>query len=327
MIPAALSARYTSLDAKLKKLLDFMTLRLNADLSNLHVVSVSGRPKTSASSLQKLHTGKYAAIDSLTDLVGITVVVLYRREVQDAIAIVKSAGLTVVNEPIRAINPTDFSYREPKLYLKPPPDYLERNPDLEGILCEVQFTTALQHALDMTTHDFDYKGHSYSWGNFRLVAQLRGMLELVDKMIDDIENVSLADHEIIEVPERMIFASSLLSILVKTFAAENLPSDLRRLADTVADWATAVDLSADDLDELLSRHPDLVSAVSLDPTSAILGAIMRERGKDLVANYDRLICVTGELETLVSEMKLVPQDRRVKFDSLGLAAEITDDAL
>ncbi|WP_438854364.1 hypothetical protein [Agromyces sp. M3QZ16-3] len=284
--------------------------RIENDLSDLNLVSVTARPKSAASTLQKLHTGKYDGVDSLKDLVGVTVVVLYRREVQEALSIVKGAGLTLVEEPTRAVEPTDFRYREPKLLLKPPPDYLDRNPDLADIVCEVQFTTALQHALDMTTHDFDYKGQSYSWKNFRLVAQLRGMLELVDRMIDDIEGVSIADHETIEIPKRFVFASSVLEKLVDFFGEGALPTDRRRLADTAADWAIAAGLTVEELAELLTRHADLTAAVSLDPTSAILGAIVRERSTQLLEGFSGKFCVSSELESLCAEVAQIPPERR-----------------
>jgi ppGpp synthetase/RelA/SpoT-type nucleotidyltranferase len=313
MIPASLSSRYLLLNKQLEKLLGFMTKRIEADLSEVNLVSVTGRPKSSDSVLQKLHTGRYAKVDSLNDLVGITIVVLYRREVQEAISIVKASGLTFVDEPKRAIEPADFSYREPKLYLKPPVDYLDRNPDLADIVCEVQFTTALQHALDMTTHDFDYKGLTYSWENFRLVAQLRGMLELVDRMIDDIDEVSIANHEIVEAPETLVYASAMLEVLAQYFADEVLPSDRRRLADTTAAWTRAIGLAPSDFGDLLSRHGDLISAVSIDATSAILGAIVRENVTALLKNYKGNFCVSSELESLCEEARAIPAERRVNL--------------
>jgi ppGpp synthetase/RelA/SpoT-type nucleotidyltranferase len=313
VIPAAFLTSYRLIEPRLTKLLEFIKPRLEVDLSTLHLVSVTGRPKSVESAHQKLQTGKYSNVGELKDLVGITVVVLYRREVQDAIEIVKGSGLGIVLDPPRSISPTDFPYREPKLFVEPPRDYLDRNPDVGGIACEVQFTTAIQHALDMTTHDFDYKGSTYSWDNFRLVAQLRGMLELVDRMIDDIEKVSIPNHEAVDAPAPLLFASGLLAVIENHFDPEALPADRRRLADTTAAWVTAAGLTMQQFDELLTRHADLVNAASLEPTSAVLGALARERVNELLAGFSGRFLISSELESLCPEVSAVPDDRRVQF--------------
>lgn len=311
MVPASLTTRVSQLEPHVARVLDFLTKRLTADLSDINVVSILGRPKSPQSIFQKLQTGKYDQLGDLTDLAALTVVVLYRKDVQAALEIVKQSGLVIVGEPIQTVAATDFRYREPKIYVTPPLDYLDRNQDLEGIVGEIQFTTALQHALDMTTHDFDYKGSRYSWANFRLVAQLRGMLELVDSMIDDIENVSIATHEVIMAPAELTYASQVLEVLVSVFDESSLPTDRRRFADTVAQWTKAVALEPDALEALLQANADLVAAHSIDATSAVLGCLLRSHRDDLLASFDGKLCISSELESLCHEAARVPDDRRV----------------
>lgn len=313
MVPASLMTRVAQLGPLLERVLDFLHKRLEADLSDVNVVNITGRLKTEASIFQKLQTGKYDDLSDLTDLVALTIVVLYRKDIQGALDIVKGSGLVVIGEPARAIEATDFRYREPKLFVTPPIDYLDRNPDLQGIVAEVQFTTAIQHALDMTTHDFDYKGHSYSWSNFRLVAQLRGMLELVDSMIDDIGSVSISNHETVEAPPELIYAVGILDVLDARFTEEAVPADRRRFADTVAKWTSALGISAQELGALLDAHADLLNAQSIDATSAVLGALLRERGTDLLTAYDGRLCISAELDSLCHEAGAVPAERRVQL--------------
>jgi len=291
--------------------MDFVFKRLNADLSEFNVVSITQREKKPESIFQKLQTGKYASIGEIQDLIALTVVVLHRREVQQAVEVVKTSGLVVIEEASRVIEATDFRYREPKLYLTPPSEYLDRNTDLIGITSEVQFTSAIQHALDMTTHDFDYKSKTYLWTNFRLVAQLRGMLELVDSIIDDIGQVSVPNNEVIEAPGRVRFASEILKVLSSTFSAEVMPPDHRRMADTVAAWCTAMSLSPEQLGALLAANGDLVAAQSIDPTSAVLGSLLREDSSLLIENFSGQLFISGELESRCSEASLVPAGRRV----------------
>lgn len=313
MIPAAIATWVASERPHVDQLLDLLTNRLKADLAGVNVINIKGRPKADTSVFEKLHTGKYTSIGDINDLAALTVVVLHRREVGIALEAVKHSGLQIVQEPRSELAPTDLRYHEPKLLVKAPVAVTDRNPDLADLVAEVQFTTALQHALDMTTHDFDYKGKSYSWTNFRLVAQLRGTLELVDAMIDDIGKVDLPNHEREAVPKDFAYASRILDILVGCFADEALPSDRRRLADTVTAWVKALDLDPDGLDELLARHPDLTGSQSLDPASAVLGALLRQDAAKLLADFPRRLAISTELESLVTEAQAVPTDRRVNL--------------
>jgi ppGpp synthetase/RelA/SpoT-type nucleotidyltranferase len=313
MIPVELLTQYGILSNKLNALCKFFESRLTSDLSYISPIRVSGRVKAPDSILQKLGTGKYRGLADLWDLIGVTVVVLHRREVQEAVEHVKGGGLIVIPDETREIQPTDFRYREPKLYLKPPPEYLDRNPEVKDFVTEVQFTSALQHALDMTTHDFDYKGRAYSWRNFRLVAQLRGMLELVDGIIDDIENVALSGSDDIYPPAKVVFAGKILDILSERLAVDKLPDDRRRFADTVAKWVEAAGIGSEEFSNLLTRHADLLHSSSLDATSAVLGALLREHGPALLAAYDGNFVVGSELESLCAETSGIIADRRVRL--------------
>lgn len=313
MIPAQFEGSYALLLPRLNKLMSFMVSRISADLSDVKPVSISSRPKDATSAYQKLHVGKYAELSDLTDLAGVSVVLLSRHDVEKALDAIKASGLTVVDEPTRVSEPALFRYREPKLLLAPPAPFLDRNPDLEGIVCEVQFTSTLQNALDQATHDFDYKGRTYSWTNFRLVAQLRGMLELVDQLIDDIDTVAMSSFESGSVPSNFEFAASILEVLTTSFGNIDFPKDARRFADTVARWSIAVGLDAPAIAALLARHVDLCNAASLDPTSAVLGAILRDHSAALLADSDLRFAISEELETLCIEAAEVPESRRVAF--------------
>lgn len=314
MLPAALTSQYGLLRPTLETLLGVLTSRIKAELEELRVIAIVGRPKESASLFQKLNTGKYGSVSDITDLVGITVVLLYRHEVQTAMDFVRSSSLTLKEDLARTIDPADFSYREPKLLVAPPAEYLARHPEMEGLVAEVQFTSAIQHALDMTTHDFDYKGQSYSWQNFRLVAQLRGMLELVDRMIDDIQSVSIKAVEDIAMPPQFERGAELLEVLTKRFADEDLPRDRRRLADTVRNWSSATGIDPEELGELLDANPTLMNSESLDPVTKVLGALLTANKEALLGNFDGRLCITAELEALCPVAAGVPRERRVKLD-------------
>ncbi len=311
MIPAVIEARVAAVRPHVEKLVDLLSDRFRGDLVGVEVVGISGRPKEAESVFAKLQTGKYESLDHLTDLAALTVVVLNTREVRKALEAVRSSGLPVVDEPMQSLPPTDLRYHQPKLLVQAPVGVVERNPELSGLVAEVQFTTALQHALDMMTHDFDYKGRTYSWTNFRLVAQLRGMLELVDGMIDDIERVVVPEHDPKVVSVDFAFAAATLDVLTERFSPESLPKDRRRLADTVSRWMRAMGLGPNDLAALLAVHDDLVQAHSLDPASAVLGALLRTDLPALLANFPGRLAISHELESLCQEATDVPNSQRV----------------
>jgi ppGpp synthetase/RelA/SpoT-type nucleotidyltranferase len=313
MIPAELSTQHGLLSAQLKLLLDFFRDRLTSDLSHLKPIRIEGRVKEPSSILQKLETGKYDGVAKLSDLIGLTVVLLHRRDVGSAIEVMKSSGLPIVGESVRAVEAADFRYREPKLYFEPPVDYLDRNPDFLGFVAEVQFTSVLQHALDATTHDFDYKGKTYSWRNFRLVAQLRGMLELVDNMIDDIDNVEFARSEIITPPAHVVYAAAILDVLTSKFEEDRLPPDRRRFADTVASWCDAISIDAGGLASLLDRQEAFLNTESLDATSAVLGALLKEYSGTLPDNFAGHFVVGSELASLCPETQSIAIEKRVQL--------------
>jgi ppGpp synthetase/RelA/SpoT-type nucleotidyltranferase len=311
MEPAEFSTSYLARRGRLEKLRDYAVGRLSAELGSLHVVVVDPRIKDPDTAYQKLQTGEYPNALALDDLVGVKIVVLRRSEIEIAAAIVRSS-FQVVREKARIIDPVAFRYREPHIIVVPPADYLERNPDLDGLKVEVQLTTGVQHALDMATHSFDYKGSTLEWAKYRLVAQLRANLEIVDNILDNMESSAQLIEKSVAFPDDLLEQIKVLEVVSEAFADENLPSDRRRLAETIAIWTTAAGLDADGLRDLLERNADLVSAVSLAPLDAILGALMREHLEALLST-DRRFAISTELASLCPEANQVPDDRRVSL--------------
>ncbi|MGB3731688.1 hypothetical protein [Microbacterium sp.] len=308
MIPAKITIWRANREQDLDKLRDAVEARLRSTLNELNVKAVTFRKKQAASIHQKVQTGKIASPSDIRDLLGFTVVLLYRHEIPLAIELLKSSELQVDDPGPIEVSPSDFRYHEPKVFVRPPASYLERHP-LLVTECEVQFTTVLQHALDAATHDFDYKGRNYSWGNFRLVAQMRGILEMVDRTIDDIDAADMPADATVATPARMLEATDILLVLQEHFP-EKLPDDRRRLTDTVADWMRAANMDLSALNTALTNHADLVRAASLDATSAVLGAVLRE-APSLAETYTGLLFVSEELRSLCEEAENLPSERRV----------------
>ncbi|MDD7814732.1 hypothetical protein PP713_19390 [Mycobacterium sp. CSUR Q5927] len=271
------------------------------------------RVKSLESCYQKLQTGKYESLAQIHDLIGFTIVLLHRRDIASAMQRLEdSPSFVTEGRDERTIPAAQFQHREPKLYLRLRDADLDRHPEWDGLLTEVQFTTAIQHALDITTHDFDYKGPTYKWSNFRLVARLRAMLELVDAMIDDIEAVEIADHEVVRVPDSFKIGQTILDIAGAVWEESRLPSDRHRFTRIISQWLELADLGTNDLAEIL-RNNAAAAPEHMDCTSAILGMLLEHGGfHKLVAGEQRL-AVTSEMEDFFPKSRDVPAGSRVDF--------------
>jgi ppGpp synthetase/RelA/SpoT-type nucleotidyltranferase len=310
MEPAALASTYKALRPSLEKLASYTRTRLRAELDPLAPVAIEPRIKELGSVHEKLQTGSFESLRSLEDLVGVKVVVLRRSEIEP-VAVVVGKSFQLVREKERVIDPTVFRYRERHLVIKPPHDFLDRNADLKGLVVEVQLTSVVQHALDQVTHDFDYKGSTLDWAKFRLVAQLRASLELVDNLLDSMDASAKLIEESVQFPDDLLQRNAVLVVMTSVFEEEALPGDRRRLAETATTWLTAAGLEPGDLEALLGRHPELVRAHSISPLDAVLGSLLRERPTELIATFQKKFVISDELRTLCAAVDAVPADRIV----------------
>jgi ppGpp synthetase/RelA/SpoT-type nucleotidyltranferase len=310
MEPAVLAAAYDTLRPTLDKLATYAETRLRAELDPGPTVAITKRVKDREGVLQKLQTGRFPSFRTLEDLAGVKVVVLRRLDIPPAIAAIRAA-FQVVREKDRVTEPNRFLYREPHLIVLPPQDYLDRNADLAGLLTEIQVTTALQHALDQITHGFDYKPSTLGWGKRRLVAQLRASLELLDNLLDDMEQSAGIIHEEAAIPDQLKQEQEVLAAFTAVFADAELQPDRRRLSEIGAAYAACAGISPRDIPALLARHADLRGARSLTPLDMLLGALLRERGANLVGAFDGRFVVSEELESLCTEVVLIGGTRRV----------------
>src|SRR5690606_14643568 len=128
MIPAKITIWRANREQDLDKLRDFVEARLRSLLDELNVKAVISRKKQAASIHQKVLTGKIASPGDIRDLLGFTIVLLYRHEIPQAIELLKSSDLKVDDPGPIEVNPSDFRYHEPKVFVQPPASYLERNP-------------------------------------------------------------------------------------------------------------------------------------------------------------------------------------------------------
>lgn len=313
MEPAALASAYAELRPLLVKISEYVRDRLKSELhGHGETVLLESRVKAIQSVHQKLQTGRYASLRDVEDLAGVKVVVLRRREIATVAEIVESS-LQLLEEKERVVEPSVFRYRERHLLVVPPADYLDRNPDLQGLRVEVQLTSVVQHALDQATHDFDYKGANVDWARLRLVAQLRAVLELVDNMLDGTEESAALMEKAVQFPPELRRQNEILVVMTGVFADDALPSDRRRLAETISALIYAAGIEVGELHDLLTRNADLLEATSITPLDCVIGVLMRERKDLLLGEYGARLLISDELRSLCVEASDVPGERLVSL--------------
>lgn len=224
------------------------------------ILEISFRVKSPESCYVKLCTGKYSKFNDMDDLLGVKIVVLHAlalQRVKSALSSGKIEGVEVGEWNRRKVEPSDFSFHEPKSVLRDSrrsvsEDRAVRDNDGTPIGIELQITTAIQHALDMATHDFDYKGSTYRWSNFRQVSRLRAIAETLDSDILSVVEVGNINSGLDagDIPDVYAQHEALLCSLRDGIVAVNhrlggdlkLPSDVVRTTRIVAKWMESLDV-------------------------------------------------------------------------------------
>lgn len=312
MLPASFRTQYDLVEAILGAAKEYLDSRLRAELNDLNPVVIQSRIKQPGSVYVKLCKGETNCLWELDDLVAARGVFLHPRQVQQALEVTRATFPIIEERNVDASKPTDFHYQQPHLLIHLPEDYVERHIEFRRLKLEVQFTTYVQHALQESTHDVIYKGGRFSWREHRLDGRLRGLLEIVDEVLENVAGVAGVGDE----PPYPLFdrRNSVLNVVQNLFTAESLPPDLRRFAITVDGLLESAGLEASELETLAKNHPDLMGSFSLTPVDKLLGMLLRERGDQLLLkSRSRKFLVSPELETLVPETSKIPPDKRVSL--------------
>ena len=305
---------------KLKPVAKTLKDRLDSTLktAGVDVEVITYRIKTPESVTQKLQTGQYESISDIDDMAGVMVVVSRLSEVSKAMEVVRDSErfqtLEVesnINSRSTHLRPEELRLHEPKLLLALNNVVASSNSSPQ-VYCEVQFTTMLQYALNKATHDFAYKSRDENiWSNSRLVAQMRGMLEMIDRIVDDFESAPLPEHNTnIGIYQEY---EDISKLIVSTFGRDEV-KDLRRASITVVNWCRLARKEVSDLKHALDNYPAVIEKRSLDPVSAIFGVMIKEFGVDWVNKKNSYFLITDELLTFVPEVKEIKLGKRVTVD-------------
>lgn len=187
----------------LDRIKEFVGIEIGVErLESFFKIEPNCRTKTISSAIEKQKKKNYLdPLDQMSDLVGARFVVLLKTDIE----IVERAVLTSTSwskskdrdpEDERGERPNNFDYQSVHIVVHNNQEF-ERNGVLitEGIACEIQIRTLLQHAYAELVHDKFYKSQEATPQSARrLIARSMALMETTDEMfvaaVQELERVN-----------------------------------------------------------------------------------------------------------------------------------------
>lgn len=237
----------------------------------------------------KLETGRVKEPHSPEDFFGCTIVVENHLRIAAAEEIIK--GLFELDtrrprDPKKThLAPSSFEFDDLRLFVRWRDDRGLPSTGLDGVLFEVQVRTFLQHAWGIATHDFIYKTDDVDWPACRIAFQVKAMLENAELSIGEAQrltNSALLDR----IDYQFSDLKEAINQIKGRWAADRLPKDLRRLAQTICELSETLRVSVEDIWVALDDASAVgagVKTMDLSPYAATLAALISARGASLFA--------------------------------------------
>lgn len=173
---------------------------------------------------------------------------------------------------------------------------------IDDIVFEVQIKTFLQHAWGVATHDLSYKTDDVRWGKDRIVSHLKAAIEFAELSLQEAEALSHSgalqlDHK------PTSDTAAVITMLNSFWTRDELPSNLRGLAETVRAITTDASISLQSLEHSLQQEKDRGGAMpaNLSPYGTVVQILLRDHTDAMVtmlrSSRSRVnLFVTSEME-------------------------------
>lgn len=215
----------------------------------------------------KLETGRVENPRRSEDFFACTIVVRTLSEIDDAERLITSLYPLKERRPPNNGQTTksahNFFFDDLRLYVEQPESTTGRDTDLEGIMFEVQIKTILQHAWGVATHDLIYKSDRVSWPRERIAYQVKAMLEHAEIAIAEAERLADAPA-VAKTDPRTADTAILLNSLNRIWSADQLPTDRKRLADTILQVLKMCGKTADQFTEVVDTEKMRIGLLPAD---------------------------------------------------------------
>ena len=159
---------------------------------------------------------------------------------------------------------------------------------LRGVVFEVQIKTILQHAWSLATHDLIYKTDTVSWPLERIAYQVKAMLEHAEVAIAEANELARTPA----VAKRDPHTTALLFLIgeiKRTWSNDRLPTDIKRLAETILKVFQAVDLDVRKFREVIGAEIRRFGTLPYDlsPYAFTIQALAHFAGTDFQQKLSR----------------------------------------
>ena len=240
----------------------------------------------------KIETGRVPDPKNLDDFFACTIVVPTIREVQEAENLVCEYFDFYRRRPPKQKkthkSSSSFVFDDLRLYLKYRTLQSGRHPRLNGLVFEVQIKTILQHAWSLATHDLIYKTDSVSWPLERIAFQVKAMLEHAEVAIDKAEQIAKAPA-VARSNRETTAVRELIKQIRKTWPADRLPSNVKRLAKNILNILELAGLNEKDFSAIVESEEKRSGPLpkNLSPYSFALQALAHYSGVNLQSKFNR----------------------------------------
>lgn len=220
-----------------RKLYESFTLEVEHQLQKILEIegivcnAITGRIKERESLGKKIDrkNGKYASLNEITDIAGVRVITYYAEDVDKVADIVEQEFVIDKENSIdkrKAMEPDRFGYCSVHYVVAMSSERLQlrENKKYDGLKCEIQIRSVLQHAWAEIEHDLGYKSEKTIPQDIRRnFSRLAGLLEIADKEFQEIRSFlrSYQEEAIEKVEDGELQGVAIDAILLRAMIESN----------------------------------------------------------------------------------------------------------
>jgi ppGpp synthetase/RelA/SpoT-type nucleotidyltranferase len=241
----------------------------------------------------KVETGRFPDYARMEDFFACTVIVPTFSHLPEAIELISGPFEVVERRPkVDAEthkNASDFTFDELRLYVKVPPAADRPPSGFEDLVFEIQIKTILQYAWGVATHDLIYKTDEVSWPKERIAYQVKAMLEHAELAIAEAGQLSRAPAVSRQDKRTKDILKAIEQLRAIWTGSDMLPSDLKRLAQSIVAVLRAGDIAVERLTDILSFEQRRIGLLPIDlsPYSFVIQALANHPDLNFESSFKR----------------------------------------